>query len=105
MSFQINPPPKDKRCECCRTHVTSAPEEKLMKDFRENSGCVGAYWVCILCMGLGDKVYWKLYSSSYSEKGAPSFWEWLDENDEIDPKEDNIDKAIDTYVEQFDLAK
>jgi len=64
----INPPPQDRKCECCGRHVSDCPEllngeRGLVKDFRSNGGCIGAVWVCRLCLSLPDRTFWKLYAT------------------------------------------
>lgn len=56
----INPPPRDARCECCGRKVEDCPDGKLFKDFR-GTQCIGAYWVCRLCLSISEVVFWRLF--------------------------------------------
>ena len=62
----INPPPRDRRCECCRKHIDELKPfggkgdplagdfrgALLVKTFREEHGIVGASWECRDCIRL-----------------------------------------------------
>jgi len=62
----INPPPEDLKCECCGRHVSECHpftdgKQKLIKDFRESYGSVGAYWVCRLCFSVDTCMFWEIF--------------------------------------------
>ena len=60
----LNPPPRDERCECCSKHISELKDfdgyfkgAKLVKNFRDFNGCIGASWECVDCFGLNKKEY------------------------------------------------
>lgn len=81
----INPPPPDMCCECCGRNIHVCPEfpdgkRGIIKDFRDNGGCIGAYWVCRLCLSLDDGLFWRMFNTN---KVIP-FAEWLKEKNLTD---------------------
>jgi len=79
-----------------------------VKDWRENGGCLGAYWVCKRCLGLPDDVFWQLYGVAY-HADASNFWEWLErtaqERGETVDEFLNAESVIDIFKEHISFAK
>ena len=71
--ISINPPPRDRRCECCGKHISMLKDfggkgvkgAKLVKTFR---GTIGASWECRDCICLDEKEYYKVMNGN---RGKP----------------------------------
>lgn len=49
----------------------------LVKDFRDNCGCISSYIHCRNCVGLGDKYFWELRNLKSEEEKQKRFIEIL----------------------------
>jgi len=99
--ISINPPPADKKCECCGRHISELKLFKdgklLMKTFRDFCGCVGASWECWDCIGLNDKEYYKMKNKDELTKIMEEKLDKIKEEKELIIKRCPYCKSDDTY--------